>query len=265
MTDRLSEEQTERYQAHLVLPKFGVSGQARLLEAHVLLVGVGGLGCPAALYLTAGGVGALGLVDDDLVDRTNLQRQILFGPADIGHQKAAVAARRLATINPDVQIVPITERVDAGNVVALIEGWDLVIDGSDNFATRYVVNDACVLARVPLVTGSIYQYEGQVMVIQPPLGPCYRCLFPVPPPEQAACRDAGVLAPLPGVIGAIQAAEAIKLLIGDQESLRGRLLLADVLDASFRTVTVRRDRSCPLCGDSPSIREPTAVTFCRVR
>ena len=263
MSDRLSPEQTERYQAHLSLPLLGEAGQARLLDARVLLIGIGGLGCPAALYLAAAGVGTLGLVDDDIVDRTNLQRQILFGPADLGTEKADVAAQRLSQTNPDVEVVPFVERLNAGNVADRVAGWDLIVDGSDNFATRYVVNDACVLAGAPLVTGSIYQYEGQVTVIHPPLGPCYRCLFPTPPPEQAACRDAGVLAPLPGIVGTILAAEAIKMLIGEQASFLGRLLLIDTLDGSFRSVRVRRNADCPLCGDRPTIDRPTAVAVCR--
>ncbi|MFQ5743690.1 MAG: ThiF family adenylyltransferase [Acidobacteriota bacterium] len=263
MPDRLSAEQSERYQAHLALARIGVAGQARLLRARVLLLGVGGLGCPAALYLTAAGVGSLGLLDDDIIDRTNLQRQILFGPADLGARKAEVAAERLASLNPDVELRPIIERLTAGNAASLVAGWDVVIDGSDNFATRYIVNDACVLAGIPLVSGSIYQFEGQVTVIRTPAGPCYRCLFPSPPPEQAACRDAGVLAPLPGMVGSIQAAETIKLVVGEEASLIGRLLLVDALASSFRSVNVRRNPGCPLCGESPTIRRPTAVAVCR--
>lgn len=264
MTDRLDAEQTERYEAHLALPEVGPAGQARLLASRVLVVGVGGLGCPVSLYLAAAGVGTLGLVDDDVVDRTNLQRQVLYGPADIGRPKVEAAAEKLAGINPDVELVSRRERISAANAMDLVEGWDVVVDGSDNFATRYVVNDAAVLAQVPLVTGSIYRYEGQLTVIRPPLGPCYRCLFPSPPPEQAACHEAGVLAPLPGVIGSIQATEAIKLLLGDESGLVGRLLLVDLLDGSFRSVRVQRNATCPLCGESPTIRRPTAVTLaCR--
>ena len=259
----LSAEQMERYQAHVSLPGLGSEGQQRLLETSVLLVGVGGLGCPTAQYLAAAGVGRLGLLDDDIVDRSNLQRQILFGVDDLDRNKAEAAAVRLEAMNPDVEIVPIVERLSASNASALVDGWDLVVDGSDNFATRYVVNDACVLAGVPLVTGSIYQYEGQLTVIRSPLGPCYRCLFPSPPPEQAACRDVGVLASLPGVVGTILATETIKVAIGEGSSLTGRLLLVDLLDNSFRSVRVRRDSACALCGDEPSIRQPTAVALCR--
>ena len=259
----LSAEQTERYQAHLTLPGVGTAGQQRLLETSVLLVGVGGLGCPAAQYLAAAGVGRLGLLDDDIVDRSNLQRQVLFSLDDLGRNKAEVAAARLAGLNPDVELVSIVDRLSASNAAALIQGWDLVIDGSDNFATRYVVNDACVLAGTPLVTGSIYQFEGQITVVQSPVGPCYRCVFPAPPPEQAACREAGVLASLPGVVGTILATEAMKLAIGAESSLTGRLLLLDMRDTSFRAVRIRRDAACALCGDEPSIERPTAVASCR--
>lgn len=258
-----SGEQAERYQAHLNLPDVGAAGQQRLLETSVLLVGVGGLGCPAAQYLAAAGVGRIGLLDDDVVDRSNLQRQVLFGVDDLGADKAEVAARRLASLNPDAELVPIIERLSASNAVALTDGWDLVVDGSDNFATRYVVNDACVLGGTPLISGSIYQFEGQITVIHAPMGPCYRCVFPAPPPEQAPCREAGVLASLPGVVGTILATEAIKLAIGAESSLVGRLLLVDLLHNSFRSVRTRRDPGCALCGEEPTITRPTAVAVCR--
>lgn len=259
MKETLNQEQAERYQAHLTLPRVGMAGQKRLLGARVLQVGMGGLGCPTALYLTASGIGKLGLLDDDSIDRTNLQRQVLYGTGDIGAAKVEVAALRLQDINPDVELQPIAERIVASNAVELVSDWDLVIDGSDNFATRYVVNDACVLAKVPLVTGSIYQYEGQVTVVRPPLGPCYRCLWRSTPGEPPACRDAGILAPLPGLIGTILAAEAIKMIVADETPLVGRLLLVDALENSFRSVRVKRDPACPLCGDNPTIRTPTAV------
>ena len=261
--DRLSAEQTERYQAHLTLPEVGVSGQRRLLDTSVLLVGVGGLGCPAAQYLTAAGIGRLGLLDDDIIDRSNLQRQVLFTVDDLGENKADVAAARLERTNPDVELVPLVERIMASNAERLVEGWDLVLDGSDNFATRYVVNDACVLSGCTLVTGSIYQFEGQVTVVRSPLSPCYRCVFPTPPAEQAPCREAGVLASLPGIVGTIMATEALKLAVGHESSLLGRLLLVDVLDSSYRSVRTRRDPACALCGDEPSIERPTAVAVCR--
>jgi molybdopterin/thiamine biosynthesis adenylyltransferase len=260
---RLSAEQTDRYQAHLSLPEIGAHGQQRILESRVLMVGVGGLGCPAAQYLTAAGCGRIGLLDDDIVDRSNLQRQVLFGVDDLGANKAEVAATRLATLNPDVELMPLVERLTASNAERLVDGFDLVIDGSDNFATRYVVNDACVLAGIPLVTGSIYRFEGQVTVVRPRLGPCYRCVFPAPPPEQAPCREAGVLATLPGVVGTILATEALKIVMGAESSLVGRLLLIDVKEQSFRSVRTKRDNACALCGETPSIERPTAVAVCR--
>jgi len=263
MKDRLDPEQAERYQAHLVLPRIGATGQRRLLRSRVLMVGVGGLGCPTALYLTASGVGTLGLLDDDIVDRSNLQRQVLFGTADIGKPKVQVAHERLAGINPDVDLEPIEKRLTSSNAMDLVAGWDLVIDGSDNFPTRYVVNDACVLSRIPLISGSIFQFEGQVTVIQPPLSPCYRCLFRATPREQPACRDVGVLAPLTGIIGSIMAAEAVKWLVEGEAALMGRLLLVDALESSTRSVRVKSDPSCPLCGKEPTIERPTAVAVCR--
>tara|TARA_B100001146_G_C16170131_1_gene429670 strand:+ start:582 stop:1388 length:807 start_codon:yes stop_codon:yes gene_type:complete len=261
--ERFSAEQAERYQAHLALPDIGHTGQRRLLDTSVLLVGVGGLGCSAAQYLTAAGVGKLGLLDDDSVDLSNLQRQILFSVDDLNGKKARVAAEALSGLNPDTELVSIVDRLTATNAAGLIKGWDLVIDGSDNFATRYVVNDACVLAGTTLVTGSIYQFEGQITVVCPPEGPCYRCIFPAPPAEQAPCHAAGVLASLPGVVGTILATEALKLAIGAESSLVGRLLLVDMLDTSFRSVHVTRDVECALCGNKPSISHPTAVALCR--
>lgn len=263
MKDRLVPEQAERYQAHLVLPRIGATGQRRLLRSRVLMVGVGGLGCPATLYLTASGVGTLGLLDDDIVDRTNLQRQILYGTADIGRSKAQVALERLAAVNPDVALEPIEKRLTPSNAMELVAGWDLVIDGSDNFATRYVVNDACVLSRIPLISGSVFQFEGQVTVIRPPLSPCYRCLFRAAPREQSSCRDYGVLSPLTGIIGSILAAEAVKWLIEGETALLGRLLLVDALESSTRSVRVKSDPRCPLCGRDPEIDRPTAVASCR--
>lgn len=261
--ERLSAEQTERYQAHLTLPEVGVRGQQRLLETSVLVIGVGGLGCPVAQYLAAAGIGRLGLLDDDIVDRSNLQRQILFTLDDLGENKAEVAAARLDRLNPDVELVPIVERIVASNAERLVGGWDLVVDGSDNFATRYVVNDACVLSGGTLVTGSIFQFEGQVTVVRSPLGPCYRCVFPSPPAEQAPCREAGVLASLPGIVGTIMATEVLKLAFGHESSLVGRLLLVDALDSSYRSVRTKRDPGCALCGTEPTIERPTAVAVCR--
>ncbi len=258
--ERLTSEQVERYQAHLTLPDFGPKAQRRLLDSRVLVLGVGGLGCPAAQYLVAAGVGALGLLDDDLVDGTNLQRQVLFGDADGGRPKVEAAAERLAAMNPGCEITPIPERLVAGNARRLLRDWDLVLDGSDNFATRYVCNDASVLAGVPLITGSLYQYEGQVTVIHPPDTPCYRCTFPAPPPEHAACREVGVLGPLAGLVGTIMASEAVKLVGLGASALFAKLQLIDAQSMSFRQVELRRDPDCPLCGETPTIDRPTAVT-----
>ena len=260
---RLSAAQMERYQAHVTLPGVGSHGQRRLLGSRVLVVGVGGLGCPAAQYLAAAGVGCLGLVDDDVVETTNLQRQILFGADDVGRAKVEVAAEHLRALNPDLAFETRQLRVSASNVEELVNGWDLVLDGSDNFATRYVVNDACVLGGVTLVTGSIYQYEGQVTAIRSPDTPCYRCLFPSPPPEQPACHEAGVLASLAGLVGCIQATEALEILLHREASLLGRLLLVDVQQMSFRRLQLRPDPDCGLCGSRPTILEPTAVTVGR--
>ena len=261
--ERLTPGQVERYQAHLALLEFGAEGQRRLLESRVLLVGVGGLGCPAAQYLVAAGVGLVGLLDDDIVDATNLQRQVLYAEADVGRPKAEVAAERLSAVNSGVTVVPLGTRLTAANAHEIVSGYDVVVDGSDNFATRYVVNDACVLAGAALVSGSLYRYDGQVTTIRSPETGCYRCLFASPPPEQAPCQGAGVLGALAGMIGTIQAAEATRLLVTGQSGLLGALLLVDARDMSFRRVSLRRDPACPLCGDSPSILEPTAVAVCR--
>ncbi len=257
--ERLAAAQMERYQAHLQLPGFSIAAQQRLMAARALVVGVGGLGCPIAQYLVAAGVGTVGLADDDTIEASNLQRQVLFDEEDQGRRKVEVAAARLRAQNPAVQVREHPIRVTATNVLALVAEYDLVLDGSDNFATRYVVNDACVLARVPLVTGSLYRFEGQVTVISPPLTPCYRCVFRSPPTEQPPCHDAGLLGALAGIIGSIQAAEGLKLLAYEVTTLMGRLLLVDTQQMSFRSVKLRRDSACPLCGQAPSIDRPTAV------
>lgn len=258
--ERLSSAQVERYQAHLTLPGLGRAGQSRLLQARVLVIGVGGLGCPVAEYLVAAGVGTIGLVDDDIVDGTNLQRQTLYAEADRGRPKVQAAAERLGAMNSGPQIETHAVRVTASNVRDLVRGHDVVIDGSDNFPTRYVVNDGCVLENVALVSGSLYQYEGQVTVIRPPSTPCYRCLFPSAAEDQPACREVGVLGPLAGMVGTILAAETIKLLVSGETALMGRLLLVDSQAMTFRTVKLNSDPGCPLCGSSPSILQPTAVT-----
>ena len=257
--------QAQRYSRHLLIPEVGEAGQQKLLESKVLLIGAGGLGSPAAYYLASAGVGTLGIVDSDVVDLTNLQRQILHTTDRIGESKVSSAKRTLEALNPDVKIVGYEERLSAANIDRIIEGYDLVIDGADNFPTRYLLNDASVKHRVPVVHGSIFRFEGQVTVFKPFEGPCYRCLFPEPPPPELApsCAEAGVLGVLPGVIGTIQATEAIKLLLGIGEALIGRYLLYDALDESFREVKLRRDPDCPVCGEHPTITDYIDyVEFC---
>jgi molybdopterin/thiamine biosynthesis adenylyltransferase/rhodanese-related sulfurtransferase len=262
----LDEAQGERYSRHLLIPEIGVAGQRRLLEASVLLIGAGGLGSPAALYLAAAGVGRLGIVDDDVVDETNLQRQVLHSTAALGEPKVESAARRIAGLNNDVEVVSFAERLSAENVDRILdEGWDVVVDGADNFPTRYLLNDASVWHELPVVHGSIYRFEGQVTVFSPGAGPCYRCLFPQPPPPELApsCAEGGVLGVLPGVIGSLQGSEALKLVLGIGEPLVGRLLLFDALQASFTEVAVPRDSACPVCGEQPTITEYVDyVEFC---
>lgn len=253
----LSAKEKARYGRHLVLPEVGLRGQERLKEARVLVVGTGGLGSPITLYLAAAGVCKLVLVDFDHVEESNLQRQILFGQADLGRPKVEVAAERLRGLNPWVEIDPRPVRFSPDNARELVESVDLVIDGTDNFPARYLINDACVLFRRPFVYGSIYRFEGQVALFATPDGPCYRCLFPQPPPDGLVpnCAEGGVLGVLPGMIGSIQASEAIKHLIGAGETLRGRLLIVDALTMRVREVRVPRDPHCPVCGSQPTIRE----------
>ena len=253
----LSREELLRYGRHLRLPELGVAGQQRLKAGRVLLVGAGGLGSPAALYLAAAGVGTLGVVDFDTVDASNLQRQVAHGTAAIGRPKLDSLRERLADLNPHVAFEAHAVRLDRHNAREIIAAYDVVLDGSDNFATRYLVNDACALTARPDVYGSILRFEGQASVFDVRQGPCYRCLFPTPPPPGASpsCAEAGVLGVLPGVIGVIQATEAIKLLLGAGETLAGRLLLYDAWTMRFRELSLRRDPACPLCGEHPSIRE----------
>jgi molybdopterin/thiamine biosynthesis adenylyltransferase/rhodanese-related sulfurtransferase len=262
----LDDEQRRRYSRHLLIPEIGQAGQQRLLEAKILLIGAGGLGSPAALYLAAAGIGRLGIVDDDVVDETNLQRQVLHSTAALEEPKVDSAARRLGELNADVEVVPYRERLSADNVDSILDqGWEVIVDGADNFPTRYLLNDASVWHGIPVVHGSIFRFEGQATVFKPGDGPCYRCLFPQPPPPELApsCAEGGVLGVLPGVIGSIQGAEALKLVLGIGEPLVGRLLLYDALAASFAEVAVRRDPACPVCGDSPSITEYVDyVEFC---
>lgn len=252
----------ERYEPHLALPGFGEDGQRRVRAARVAIVGVGGLGVPAAQYLAAAGVGGLTLVDDDVVQRSNLQRQVLFGEGDLGKPKVQVAARHLAGNNREVAVTPRGERLVAGNARALLAGHDLVVDGSDNFATRYVVNDACVLESIPLVSGSVRRYEGQATLLAPPATPCYRCLFPVAAAEPAPCHQDGVLGPLVGVVGSLLAATGLQWLATGSAPLAGRLLLADLAEGSFRRLAVERRADCALCGTNRTIHEPTAVARC---
>ncbi|MDT8435431.1 MAG: molybdopterin-synthase adenylyltransferase MoeB [Gemmatimonadota bacterium] len=255
----LTPEERARYHRQMILPEVGEAGQRRLRSASVLVVGAGGLGSPAALYLAAAGVGRLGLVDSDAVDASNLHRQVLHDTPAVGRAKVEVASERLGRLNPSVEIETHAVRLDASNAMELFgRGWDLVLDGSDNFPTRYLVNDACVLLGIPLVYGAILRFEGQVSLFAAPGGPCYRCLFREPPPPGLVpgCAEAGVLGPLPGLVGSIQAAEALKWLLGAGRPLTGRLLLVDAAEMTFREVAVRRDPACPLCGDAPTITGP---------
>jgi sulfur-carrier protein adenylyltransferase/sulfurtransferase len=262
----LSSEQRSRYSRHLLIPEVGEDGQQRLLDARVLVVGAGGLGSPASLYLAAAGVGTLGIVDADVVDESNLQRQIIHSTERLGEPKVASAKRTIEALNPDVTVKPYEERLTSENIDRILaEKWDVILDGADNFPTRYLVNDASVWHDVPVVHGSIYRFEGQVTVFTPGAGPCYRCLFPQPPPPELApsCAEGGVLGVLPGIIGSIQANETLKLILERGDSLSGRLLLFDALGTTLDEVTVRRDPDCPVCGDSPSITEYVDyVEFC---
>src|SRR5712672_189430 len=251
---RLTDAQRNRYSRHLLVPEVGEAGQAKLLKAKVLLIGAGGLGSPAALYLAAAGVGRLGIVDDDVVDESNLQRQILHSTDRVGMPKTESAKKTLQALNPDVVVDEHRVRLQRDNALELFSKYDLIVDGSDNFGTRYLVNDACVLLGKPNVHGSIFRFDGQATTFVPGGGrPCYRCLFPEPPPPELApsCQEAGVLGVLPGIIGLIQAVAAVKLLLGRGEPLVGRLLLYDALEQKFREVKYARDPACPACGDHP--------------
>src|SRR5690242_11474339 len=251
----LTHEQRERYGRHLLLPEVGEAGQQKLLESRVLLLGAGGLGSPAALYLAAAGVGTIGIVDMDVVDSSNLQRQILHNVDRIGERKVDSAKKTLTQLNPDVDVVTYDVRLGADNILDIIDGYDVIVDGTDNFPTRYLLNDASLLKRIPVVHGSIFRFEGQVTVFDPYNGPCYRCLLPEPPPPELApsCAEAGVLGVLPGIVGSLQALEAIKLVLDLGDPLRGRLLAYDALEQSFRSFKVRRDPTCPACGENAQI------------
>ena len=263
----LDDAQRRRYSRHLLIPEVGEEGQRRLLEARVLLIGAGGLGSPAALYLAAAGVGTLGIVDDDVVDETNLQRQIVHSTERLGDSKAESAKRTIEALNPDVTVELFRERLTSENADRIFgAGWDVVVDGADNFPTRYLVNDASVWHGVPVVHGSIFRFEGQTTVFAPGEGPCYRCLFPEPPPPELApsCAEGGVLGVLPGIVGSLQASEALKLVLGIGDTLVGRLLLFDALSTTFTEISLRRDPDCPVCGESPTIAEYVDyVAFCQ--
>ena len=256
-TDGLTNEEVARYSRHLIMPEVGVEGQLKLKAARVLCIGAGGLGSPVALYLAAAGVGTLGIVDFDEVDFSNLQRQIIHGTPDVGRPKLESARARLAALNPEVTVVPHAVALSSRNALGLFADYDLVVDGTDNFPTRYLVNDACVLSGKPNVYGSISRFEGQASVFAAPDGPCYRCMFPEPPPPGLvpSCAEGGVLGILPGVVGTLQATEAIKLILGVGEPLIGRFLLFDALKMRFRELKVRRDPDCPVCGESPTVTE----------
>jgi sulfur-carrier protein adenylyltransferase/sulfurtransferase len=254
---RLSEEQIRRYHRHIIMDKVGPVGQRKLLNARVLLLGAGGLGSPAALYLAAAGVGTLGIVDFDTVDVSNLQRQILHRTDSIGKLKVDSAEETLNGVNPDVNVVKFPFPLRSDNVFDVIKDFDIIVDGTDNFPTRYLINDAAVMTDKTVVHGSIFQFDGQVTVFKPHVGPCYRCLFPAPPPPGAVpnCAEAGVLGVLPGIVGSIEAVEAIKLILGTGDPLIGRLLMFDALAMEFSEVKIRRDPTCPVCGDNPTIHE----------
>jgi len=248
----LTPEQRNRYQRHLLLPEVGENGQQKLLDAKVLMLGAGGLGSPSALYLAAAGVGNIGIIDMDVVDASNIQRQILHNMDRVGERKVDSAKKTLTAMNPDLNVATYDVRLGADNVLDIIDGYDVIVDGTDNFPTRYLVNDASLLKKIPVVHGSIFRFEGQVTVFDPYNGPCYRCMIPEPPPAELApsCAEAGVLGVLPGIVGSIQALETLKIILGIGETLVGRLLAFDALEESFRTFKVRRDPQCPACGEN---------------
>jgi sulfur-carrier protein adenylyltransferase/sulfurtransferase len=264
----LSNEEILRYSRHLIMPEVGMEGQLKLKNAKVLLIGTGGLGAPLGLYLAAAGVGKLGLVDFDVVDFTNLQRQVTFGSEDVGKPKAEAARARLSSLNPDIQIETFETKLTSDNALQLFKDFDIVVDGTDNFPTRYLVNDACIILGKPNVYGSIFRFEGQVTVFGMPDGPCYRCLYPEPPPPGLvpSCAEGGVLGVLPGIVGSIQAMETIKLLLKAGDSLVGRLLLFDALAMKFRELKLRKNPHCPVCGTNPTITKLIDYyQFCGIR
>jgi len=268
MIGGFNEEQIRRYSRHIILPEVGGKGQKKLLDSKVLCIGAGGLGSPAIQYLAAAGVGTLGIIDDDEVDLSNLQRQIIHG-GNVGKPKVESAAEFVEKLNPDVKVVPIPSRIDANNIMDLIKEYDMIVDCSDNFATRFMVNDACVLTNTPLSHGSIFRFEGQVTTIVPEKGPCYRCLFEhAPPPGMVpSCQEAGVLGVLPGIIGVIQATEVVKYLLDIGDLLVGRMIYYDALHMTFDEIKIRKNPQCPVCGDNPkidSIHEELYGESCRI-
>ena len=264
----LSKQEVLRYSRHLIMPEVGMDGQVKLKRAKVLMIGSGGLGAPLGLYLAAAGVGRLGIVDFDTVDFTNLQRQVTFGTSDVGRKKLEAARERLSNLNPEIQIDTFETRLTSDNALDLLRDYDIVVDGTDNFPTRYLVNDACVLLGKPNVYGSIFRFEGQASIFGYPGGPCYRCLYPEPPPPGLvpSCAEGGVLGVLPGIIGCIQAMETIKLIIGKGDSLVGRLLLFDALGMRFRELKLRKNPECPVCGEHPTVTKLIDYAeFCGIR
>ncbi|MCH7928339.1 MAG: molybdopterin-synthase adenylyltransferase MoeB, partial [Candidatus Dadabacteria bacterium] len=253
----LTNDQISRYSRHLIMPEVGVEGQEKLINSKVLCIGAGGLGSPLALYLAAAGVGNLGILDFDVVDFSNLQRQIIHSEMNVGTLKVDSAKERLEELNSDINITTYNERLTSENAMEIFKGYDLVIDGTDNFATRYLVNDTCVLLGIPNVYGSIFRFEGQVSVFDAKRGPCYRCLYPEPPPPGLvpSCAEGGVLGVLPGIIGTMQAAEAIKIIIEKGTPLIGKLLFLDVMDMKIDKLILRKDKNCPICGENPTIKE----------
>jgi len=252
-----TDEQIERYSRHIMLPEVGGVGQAKMLEAKVLLIGAGGLGSPAAFYLAAAGVGNLGIVDFDVVDLSNLQRQIIHSTERVGMLKTESAKKTIEALNPDVKVTVYNERLTSENIMRLFEGYDYILDGTDNFATRYLINDACVMTGKTNIHGSIFRFEGQATVFKPHAGPCYRCLYPEPPPPGLVpnCQEGGVLGVLAGVIGNLQVVETLKLILGQGEPLIGSLLIYDALRTEFRRLKLKRDVNCPVCGENPTIKE----------
>jgi MoaD family protein len=265
-----TQEQIVRYSRQIVLPEVGGKGQRKLLRSSVLIIGAGGLGSPAALYLASAGVGKIGIIDSDKVDLSNLQRQIVHTTKDIGRLKAVSALEKLKDINPEVDVVTFNERLTVDNVSEVFKGWDIILDGSDNFPTKFLANDACVLKGIPLSNAGILRFTGMVMTILPRKGPCYRCLTPEAPPPGVipSCQEAGVLGALPGIIGSIQAAEVIKYLLGVGELLVGRILVLDALEMRFEEFEVKRNPDCPICGDNPIIKDLSQVDYghvCEIR